>query len=60
MTDKILEVIAKKPVFPYLTEPRRRKGVALLKLVKNMVDRRQTEYWDEISLEIETAIKQHD
>ena len=25
-----------------------------------MVDRRQTEYWDEISLETETAIQQHD
>ena len=25
-----------------------------------MVDRRQTEYWNGVSLEIETAIKQHD
>ena len=69
MTNEILEVIEKK-YLSYLTwqnhrgtpfeSNARRKYVALRKLVKNMVDRRQTEYWDEISLEIETAIQQHD
>jgi hypothetical protein len=69
ITDEILEVIEKKSL-SYLnwqnhrgTPPESkvwRKYVALRKLVKSMVDRRQTEYWDEISLEIETAIKQHD
>jgi hypothetical protein len=67
MTDEILEVIEKKSL-SYLTWQNHRgtpsesnaqlKYVALRKLVKNMVDRRQTEYWDEISLEIETAIEQ--
>ena len=69
MTNEILEVIEKISL-SYLTwqnhrgtpseNNARRKYVALRKLVKNMVDRRQIEYWDEISLEIETAIQQHD
>ena len=68
-TNEILEVIEKKSL-SYLTwqnhrktpyeSNARRKYVALRKIVKNMVDCRQTEYWDEISLEIETAIQQHD
>jgi exonuclease III len=61
MTNEILEVIEKKSLSflawqNYRGTPAeskaRRKYVALRKLVKNMVDRRQTEYWDEISLEI--------
>ena len=69
MTDEILEVIEKKFLSflawqNYRGTPAenkaRRQYVALRKLVKNMVDRRQTEYWDEVSLEIETAIQQHD
>ena len=69
MTDESLEIIEKNSL-SYLTWQNHRgtpserntwrKYVALRKLVKNMVDRRQTEYWDEISLEIETAIQQHD
>jgi hypothetical protein len=69
MTDEILEVIEKKSLSHLIWQNHRetpfesnvrRKCVVLRKLVKNMVDRRQTEYWDEISLEIETAIQQHD
>ncbi len=36
------------------------KYIRYRKLVKSMVNKRQTEYWDELSKEIETAIKNHD
>jgi hypothetical protein len=67
--EKILEVIEKKSL-SFLAwqnnrgtsseSKARRKYVALRKLVKNMIDRRQTEYWDKISEGIEVAIKEHD
>ena len=69
MTDEILEVIEKKSL-SFLTwqnhrgtpseREARRKCVALRKLAKSTIDQRQTDYWDEISRDIESAIKQHD
>lgn len=38
----------------------RKKYVIERKLVKTLIDKRQIEYWDELSVEIESAIKQHD
>ena len=38
----------------------RTKYCVLRKLAKKKVEERQVEYWDELSLEIEQAIKQHD
>ena len=69
MTNEILEVIERKSLSYFTWQNHRgtpsesnarHKYVALRKLVKNMVDRRQTEYWDEISLEMETVIQQYD
>jgi hypothetical protein len=37
-----------------------RRYVLLRRTVKKLIDQRQTTYWDEISEEIEAAIKQHD
>ncbi|CAF4776955.1 unnamed protein product, partial [Rotaria magnacalcarata] len=36
------------------------KYTVLRKVVKNMINERQIEYWDKVSSEIETAVTQHD
>ncbi|CAF1351176.1 unnamed protein product [Rotaria magnacalcarata] len=38
----------------------RKNYITQRKLVKILIDKRQTEYWDELSIYIESAIKQHD
>ena len=69
LTDEILHVIEKRSL-SFLacqnqrgtsTETKaRRKYVTLRKEAKRIVDSHQTEYWDEISREIEASMKQHD
>ncbi|CAF2121924.1 unnamed protein product [Rotaria magnacalcarata] len=69
LTDEILDIVNKKgKAFlnwqnnrgTRLEQKHRGKYRMLRKLVKIKVDARQTEYWDEVTGEIEKAIKQHD
>ena len=69
LTDEILDVIDKKAK-AFLDwqnfrgtchESRYRKSYRLLRnLAKKKIEARQVEYWDELSIEIENTIKQHD
>ncbi|CAF3297940.1 unnamed protein product, partial [Rotaria sp. Silwood2] len=69
LTDEILDVVDKKSK-AFLDwqnfrgtclESRYRKSYCLLRnLAKKKIEARQVEYWDELSMEIENAIKQHD
>jgi exonuclease III len=69
LTDEILDVVDKKAK-AFLDcqnfrgtsfESRYRKSYCLLRnLAKKKIETRQVEYWDELSMEIENAIKQHD
>ncbi|CAF4133783.1 unnamed protein product [Rotaria sp. Silwood2] len=69
LTDEILDVVDKKSKAflkwqnsrgTYLETRCRNSYRRLRNLTKKKIDARQLEYWDEISLEIENAIKQHD
>ena len=69
LTDEILDVVDKKSKAflkwqnsrgTYLETRCRNSYRRLRNLTKKKIDARQIEYWDEISLEIENAIKQHD
>ncbi|CAF1408276.1 unnamed protein product [Didymodactylos carnosus] len=69
LTDEILDMVKKKSeaylhwqnrLGKHNEQKYRSKYRALAKLVKRKIEARQFEYWDEISCEIENAIKQHD
>jgi hypothetical protein len=69
LTDEIVELAEKKgeAYLKWLNyrgtsseKKYRDKYVSLRRLVKSKVDQRQVEYWDNLSEEIELAIKQHD
>ncbi|CAF0801605.1 unnamed protein product [Didymodactylos carnosus] len=69
LTDEILGMVKKKSeaylhwqnrLGKHNEQKYRSKYRALAKLVKRKIEARQFEYWDEISCEIENAIKQHD
>ncbi|CAF3715602.1 unnamed protein product [Rotaria socialis] len=69
LTDEILDVVDRKAK-AFLDwqnfrgtslEAKYRKSYCLLRnLAKKKIEARQVEYWDELSMEIENAIKQHD
>ncbi|CAF4222130.1 unnamed protein product [Rotaria sp. Silwood2] len=69
LTDEILDLVDKKAKafldwqnFRGTTfESKYKKSYHLLRnLVKKKIEARQVEYWDELSIEVENAIKQHD
>jgi hypothetical protein len=69
LTDEILDIVNEKAKAfldwqnnrgKRLEQKHRDKYRMLRKLAKTKIDARQTEYWDEVSEEIEKAIKQHD
>ncbi|CAF3991398.1 unnamed protein product [Rotaria sp. Silwood1] len=69
LTEEILDAVEKKSTIylkwqqhcgSIMEQKYRKKYVTERKMVTTLIDKRQIEYWDELSLEIENAIKQHD